>query len=105
MERLIAAAKEVAGRLSGRGEAVAAAESSTGGLLSTALLAVPGASAFFLGGAMIYTRTARAALLGISEIDKAGLRLATEGHAVLLAGACASSTQRPGHWAKQARRD
>jgi PncC family amidohydrolase len=61
------------------------AESSTGGLISAALLAVPGASAYFLGGAVIYTKSARAALLGIGNADMEGFRPASEAYALLLA--------------------
>ncbi|MFZ3311310.1 MAG: CinA family protein, partial [Xanthobacteraceae bacterium] len=61
------------------------AESSTGGLIAAALLAVPGASAYFLGGAVIYTKTARAALLAIGDAEMEGLRASTEAYARLLA--------------------
>ncbi len=54
-------------RLKARGDTIAVAESSAGGLISAALLAVPGASAYFLGGGVIYTRAARRALLGLPE--------------------------------------
>lgn len=64
-----------------RGETVAVAESSAGGLISAALLAVPGASAFFLGGAVVYTRAARKALLGMSDADASGMRAETEPYA------------------------
>jgi nicotinamide-nucleotide amidase len=46
---------------------------------------VPGASAYFLGGAVVYTELARAALLGISDAEMQGLRSATETYALLLA--------------------
>jgi nicotinamide-nucleotide amidase len=68
-----------------RGERIAIAESSTGGLISAALLAVPGASAYFLGGAVIYTKRARFALLGIDDAAMAGNRASTEFYAGLLA--------------------
>ena len=61
------------------------AESSAGGLISAALLSVPGASAYFLGGAVVYTRTARDALLGIPESALEGMRASTEPYALLLA--------------------
>ena len=67
------------------GESIAVAESSAGGLISAALLGVPGASAYFLGGAVVYTRAARGALLGISDEDMAGMRSASEPYAQLLA--------------------
>ena len=64
---LATVAERVAARLKARGDTVAVAESSTGGLISAALLAVPGASAFFLGGAVVYTRQARQAMLAIPD--------------------------------------
>ncbi|MBN8939749.1 MAG: CinA family protein [Rhizobiales bacterium] len=78
-------ASRVAARLIARGETIAVAESSTGGLLSATLLAVPGASRYFLGGAVVYTAAAREALLGISLDDMAGMRSASEPYAQLLA--------------------
>jgi len=73
--------------LKSRNETIAVAESSAGGLIAAALLAVPGASAYFLGGAVVYTRKARAELLGIPESALAGMRPATEAYALLLARA------------------
>jgi nicotinamide-nucleotide amidase len=85
MDQLIDLATRVGARLKARRETVAVAESSTGGLISAALLAVPGASAYFLGGAVVYTRQARGALLAITEEAMAGLRPASEPYAGLLA--------------------
>jgi nicotinamide-nucleotide amidase len=68
-----------------RRETIAVAESSTGRLIAAALLAVPGASAYFLGGAVVYTKAARAALLGIGEAEMKDLRPATEAYALLIA--------------------
>jgi nicotinamide-nucleotide amidase len=87
MENLLPLAQTIATRLAARRETIAIAESSTGGLISAALLAVPGASAYFLGGAVIYTVAARAALINVSADDmKAlGLRPSTEPYALLLA--------------------
>jgi nicotinamide-nucleotide amidase len=78
-------AEQIAARLIARKETVAVAESSTGGLIAAALLAVPGASAYFVGGAVVYTKTARLALLGIGDADMAGLRPSTEDYSLLLA--------------------
>jgi nicotinamide-nucleotide amidase len=78
-------AVEVARLLTSRGDTIAIAESSAGGLVSAALLAVPGASAFFLGGAVVYTRLSRGILLGIPDEALAGMRPATEPYARLLA--------------------
>ncbi len=72
MDALLPAARAVAEKLKARGETVAVCESSAGGLVSAALLAVPGASAYFLGGAVVYTRASREGLLGITEADMAG---------------------------------
>jgi nicotinamide-nucleotide amidase len=85
MKALLPLAETIAKRLIARHETIAVAESSTGGLVAAALLAVPGASAYFLGGAVVYTKSARAALLGIGDADMAGLRPATEAYALLLA--------------------
>jgi len=85
MKALLPLAETIAQRLIARRETIAVAESSTGGLIAAALLAVPGASAYFLGGAVIYTKSARAALLGIGDAEMEGLRAATEVYALLLA--------------------
>ena len=85
METLTPLAERIADQLARRRETIAIAESSTGGLISAALLAVPGASAYFLGGAVIYTRQAREALLGITPAMMDGLRPASELYAALLA--------------------
>ncbi len=85
MQTLLPIAEKIAARLKQRHETVAVAESSTGGLIAAALLAVPGASAYFVGGAVVYTRTARAALLGISDAEMAGMRASTEPYALLCA--------------------
>jgi nicotinamide-nucleotide amidase len=78
-------AEALAAELKARGQTVAVAESSAGGLISASLLAVPGASAYFLGGAVVYTGKARMALLGLRREDVAGMRSSSEPYAVLLA--------------------
>ncbi len=78
-------AKRIASLLKARGETLAVAESSTGGLISAALVAVPGASAYFLGGAVVYTRLSRRVLLGIPDTALADIRPATEAYAQLMA--------------------
>jgi nicotinamide-nucleotide amidase len=78
-------ADDIAALLNQRGETLAVVESSAGGLVSAALLAVPGASAFFLGGAVVYTRLSRNILLAIPDAALAGMRPATEPYALLLA--------------------
>jgi nicotinamide-nucleotide amidase len=85
METLLPLAEKIGARLKARGETIAISESSTGGLISAALLSVPGASAYFLGGAVVYTRQARSALVGITDKDMEGIRSASEPYAALLA--------------------
>jgi len=85
MKALLPLAETIARRLIARRETIAVAESSTGGLIAAALLAVPGASAYFLGGAVVYTKSSRAALLGIGDAEMLGLRPATEAYSLLIA--------------------
>jgi nicotinamide-nucleotide amidase len=77
MQSLVPLAATVANRLIERKQTIAIAESSTGGLIAAALLAMPGASAYFVAGAVVYTRTARAALLGIGDAEMKGMRACT----------------------------
>jgi nicotinamide-nucleotide amidase len=85
MQDLLPRAERISRLLKDRGETIVVAESSTGGLVSAALLAMPGASAYFLGGAIVYTQTARKALIDLTDISALGLRAATEPYARLLA--------------------
>jgi PncC family amidohydrolase len=87
MQTLLPLAEKIAASLVARKETIAVAESSTGGLISAALLAVPGASAYYRGGGVIYTPRARAALVNITkdEMEAIGNRGATEPYATLLA--------------------
>ena len=85
MQDLVPIAEKIAAILIERRQTVAVAESSTGGLISASLLAVPGASAYFLGGAVVYTRDARRILMDIPDEAMKGLRSASEPYAKLLA--------------------
>ncbi|HEV2302072.1 MAG TPA: CinA family protein [Stellaceae bacterium] len=91
IQELLPQAQRIAARLRERGETVAVAESSTGGIISAALLAVAGASAYFMGGAVVYTRQSRRALLDIPEEALAGIRPSTEDYALLFARAVRQS--------------
>jgi nicotinamide-nucleotide amidase len=85
MDQLMSLAAEVGEALKARGEKVAVAESSSGGLISAALLSVPGASAYYLGGAVVYTPKARVMLMDIPREALEGMRSASEPYAMLLA--------------------
>jgi nicotinamide-nucleotide amidase len=85
MDELEALAAEIGEALKARGEKVAVNESSAGGLISAALLSVPGASAYFLGGAVVYTPKARVLLTDIPKEALAGMRSSSEPYAMLLA--------------------
>jgi nicotinamide-nucleotide amidase len=85
MEELLPLAERISTLLKARNATITVAESSAGGLISAALLSVPGASAYYLGGAVVYTRTARDALLAIPEAALEGLRSSTEAYSQLLA--------------------
>jgi PncC family amidohydrolase len=85
MKELVTIAENIAAKLIERRQTIAVAESSTGGLISAALLAVPGASAYFLGSAVVYTRDARRILMDIPDEAMKGIRSASEPYARLLA--------------------
>ncbi len=85
MRELLPPAARLGELLKDRHETIAIAESSTGGLVSAALLAVPGASAYFLGGAIVYTRESRRTLLDIPDSAFADIRGVTEPLAQVLA--------------------
>lgn len=85
MQDLLPVAEKVGAILKARKETIAIAESSAGGLISAALLAVPGASAYFLGGAVVYTRQSRSIFLAIPDAALASIRPSTEAYALLLA--------------------
>jgi nicotinamide-nucleotide amidase len=87
MDTLLPLAEKIAARLIERKETVGVAEGSAGGLISAALLAVPGASAYFVGGAVVYTGAARGAFTGISldDMKAQGIRPASEPYVALLA--------------------
>lgn len=77
---------ETAGRLlRARGETIAVAESSSGGLISSCLLSVPGASTYFVAGGVIYTHKAREIFTDIDFEQHPGMRSSSEPYAALLA--------------------
>src|SRR5215831_14036593 len=87
MNDLSGMASAVGARLKAQKQTVAVAESSAGGLISAALLAIPGASAYFLGGGVIYTQVARRALLRVTDEAVTGIRSSSEPYALVKARA------------------
>ena len=87
LPKVEALALEIANCLRNRGETISVAESSSGGLVSAALLSVPGASAYFLGGSVVYTRPAKNTLLAVPDAILDEYRSASEPHALALARA------------------
>lgn len=87
MDLLARMAAEVGELLKERKQTVAVAETSAGGLASAALLAVPGASAYYAGGGVLYTYDSRSILLGLPGDAFEGMRPSTEAYAVRLAEA------------------
>jgi PncC family amidohydrolase len=85
MPDLTSLAASVAALLTESKQTIGVAESSAGGLISAALVAVPGASAYYLGGSTVYTLASRRGLLRISEEAMAGMRASTEAYALLKA--------------------
>src|SRR4029453_16338699 len=85
MDSLLPLAKKVGGGLKAPKETVGISESSAGGLISAVLLAVPGDSAYFMGGAVVYTRPAGEAFLTATKEKRAGIRSSSEPWATLAA--------------------
>jgi nicotinamide-nucleotide amidase len=90
MQDLLPLAEKIAVMLKDRRENIAVAESTTGGLVSAALLSVPGASAYFIAGAVVYTLKARREMLGVPDSAFAGIKSVTEEGAMILARAARS---------------
>ena len=85
MKELLPHAERAVALLIARKQTVVVAESSAGGLITAALLAVPGASACVRGGVVVYTYEMRRTLLGISDDEMRGLTPSTEAYALLKA--------------------
>ncbi len=86
MPSLVQMAGPVGTLLKERGQTVAVSESAAGGIISAALLSVPGASAYFVGGGSVYTQTARRGILRFND-TKAEMQGSTEEYATLAATA------------------
>jgi len=64
-------------------QTLAVTESSCGGLLSACLVSIPGASAYYRGGAVVYTRFAQRGLLQVPDSAMTGIRASSEPYALL----------------------
>jgi PncC family amidohydrolase len=84
-ERIKRLATQIARALTARGHTLAIVESSAGGLINAAMVAVPGASAYYLGGCIVYTAKSRLGLLDVDELDMSGFRSASEPYASMIA--------------------
>ena len=86
MEKLIEIAKEVSIALAKRKETISVIESSSGGLISSALLAQPGASVYYIGGQVIYTAKAIKNITGLRlrDLKDKNIRSSSEPFALLL---------------------
>ena len=78
-------AQRIARMLQARQHTLAVVESSAGGLINAAMVAVPGASAYYLGGCIVYTESSRGAFLSIDKAQMQGMRSASEPYAQLAA--------------------
>ena len=85
LQDLLPQAERIAAKLKAKNETISIAESSTAGMVSAALLAIAGASAYFMGGAVVYTRTSRTELLLVTEAELFGITPSTEAYALLFA--------------------
>jgi len=96
MESLTALGSVVGTLLKERKQTLGIAESSACGLINAALVAVPGASAYYLGGAIVYTLAGRSALLGLTAQDMMGIRRPASRSRSCSRGACGTTSVPPG---------
>ena len=85
MKELSKLCEPIADRLKANKQTISVSESSTGGLISAALLSIPGASAYYKGGSVIYTLASRKIFLNLSKQDVEGLEPMTESMALRFA--------------------
>ena len=81
-DELLKLSNQIADILKKSNHTVAVSESSSGGLISAHLLAIPGASAYFIGSAVLYTRKASEAFINVTDDDLVGIRSATKEYAL-----------------------
>jgi len=83
MPDLSSMAASVGALLKESDQTLAVSESSCGGLLSACLVVIPGASAYYRGGAVVYTRFAQRGLLQVPDSAMTGIRASSEPYALL----------------------
>ena len=82
LQHLAAIGARAGAALVARGQTLAVVDGATGGLISAGLLAMPGASAFYIGGGIIYSMKGRRLVLGHEPGSLRGLTSATEAYAL-----------------------
>jgi nicotinamide-nucleotide amidase len=87
MPDLTSMAGSVAEKLKQSGQKLAVSESSCGGLLSACLVSISGASDYYVGGSVVYTRAAQKGLLDVPDSAMEGKRASTEEYALMNARA------------------
>ena len=87
LDDFIPIAARIAEKLKQRGERIAVADGATGGLMSASLLAIPGATKFYQGGGVVYSRRGRDVLFALPDEEFTGMRSATAEYALLQARA------------------
>ncbi len=83
MPDLTSLSASVGALLKEKQQSLGVSESSGGGLISAALVAVPGASAYYVGGVVSYTRVAQQSLLRVPAHAMVDRRASTEWYAML----------------------
>jgi PncC family amidohydrolase len=82
LENLAEIGAQAGAQLIANGQTIAVVDGATGGLISAGLLAMPGASAFYRGGGIIYSLKGRRIVLGHEPGSLRGLTSATENYAL-----------------------
>lgn len=83
MSELSSLAASVGALLKQRQQTIAVSESACGGLISATLVAIPGASAYYVGGAVVYTRVGQLGLLQVPDEAMQNIRASSEPYALL----------------------
>ena len=87
MNNIVKLSSEIANLLKKNKQTVSVIESSSGGLISSALLSQKGASSYYMGGQVIYTLQSIKAITGLRmrELKEKNIRSSSEPFALLIA--------------------